>query len=109
MNLLHAVILGIVEGITEFLPISSTGHLMLTSNILNIPPSEFIKTFEISIQLGAIFSVIVLYGKSFLVDVKVLKRVFAAFIPTAVLGLIFYQIIKEYLLGNTEIAGWSFL
>lgn len=107
MDLFHALILGIVEGISEFLPISSTGHLILASKLLGLPNSEFIKTFEISIQLGAILSVVVLYGRTFLVDIKILQRVAVAFIPTAILGFIFYKMIKKYLLGNGMVVVWA--
>lgn len=99
MDILHAVILGIVEGITEFLPISSTGHLILVSNLFGIPQTEFLKTFEIAIQLGAICAVVALYFKKFF-DIEILKKLFVAFLPTAVIGLAFYKIIKTYLLGN---------
>ena len=107
MTLLQAVILGIVEGITEFLPISSTGHLILASHLLKLPPTEFLKSFEIAIQVGAIFAVIVLYWKRFLVDFETLKRVIAAFIPTGILGFVLYKIIKKYLLGGEKIVLWS--
>ena len=100
MHLWHAIIEGIVEGITEFLPISSTGHLMLTSEILNIANIEFVKSFEIIIQLGAILAVVVLYPKRLLMDKPTIYRVAAAFLPTAILGLAFYKVIKHYLLGN---------
>jgi len=100
MDIIQAIILGIVEGISEFLPISSTGHLILTGHLLQIPPTEFFKTFGIAIQLGAILSVVVLYWKRFLLDLEALKRVAAAFLPTAVIGFILYKLIKEYLLGN---------
>jgi undecaprenyl-diphosphatase len=107
MDLLNAIILGIVEGITEFLPISSTGHLILTARVLGILQTDFIKSFEIAIQLGAILSVIVLYWKSLIADLKVLKKVMAAFLPTAVLGLLFYKLAKRFLLGNSEVVLWS--
>jgi undecaprenyl-diphosphatase len=107
VNLLTAVILGIVEGITEFLPISSTGHLILTSSLLQITQSEFLKSFEIAIQLGAILSVVALYWKSFIFDRDKLSKVFTAFIPTAIIGLIFYKIIKVYLLSNRGIVLWA--
>lgn len=109
MNILHAVIFGIVEGISEFLPISSTGHLILTAQILNVSQSDFIKSFEIAIQLGAIFSVVVLYFKSLLLDLKIIKKLIAAFIPTGIIGLIFYKIVKRFLLGNSHIVIWSLL
>ena len=99
MSIFDAAILGIVEGITEFLPISSTGHLILTSELLHITQSEYLKSFEIAIQLGAILSVIVLYFKKFL-QIELLKKLFVAFLPTAVIGLLLYKVLKTYLLGN---------
>jgi len=107
VNLLQALIFGIVEGITEFLPISSTGHLMLTARVLGLSQTEFLKTFEIVIQFGAIMSIIVLYWKMLLVNFEVLKRVILAFIPTAVLGLLFYKIIKHYLMASSQVVLWS--
>ncbi len=95
----QAVILGIVEGITEFLPISSTGHLILAGHLLHISSSEFYKTFEIFIQLGAIGAVVLLYWRQFF-NYQLLFRLLVAFLPTAILGLIFYSLIKKYLLGN---------
>ena len=100
MELWHAILLGIVEGITEFLPISSTGHLLLVSHIAQITETDFIKSFEIIIQLGAILAVLVLYPKRLLLEKPVLTRVIAGFIPTGILGLLFYKAIKHYLLGN---------
>lgn len=107
MNIIQAIILGIIEGITEFLPISSTGHLILTAHILGLSQTEFLKTFEIVIQFGAILSVIVLYWKSLLINFEILKRVLVAFFPTAVLGLIFYKIIKHYLMASNQVVLWS--
>lgn len=107
MDWLTAIILGIVEGITEFLPISSTGHLILATRVLGISSTEFVKSFEIAIQLGAILSVVVLYGKSLLRDRRVLARVAAAFVPTAIVGLLFYKLIKKHLLGSEETVVWA--
>lgn len=104
MDLLHSVILGIVEGLSEFLPISSTAHLVFVSKLLNISQSDFTKTFEIAIQSGAILAVVVLYAKRILVDKKVLEKIIYAFIPTAILGFIFYKLIKELLIGNILIS-----
>ena len=100
MNVFQAVVLSLVEGITEFLPISSTGHLILASKLLNIPQTEFVKSFEIIIQFGAILAVVVLYFKTLIKKTEIIKRVLIAFFPTAVLGLIFYSFIKHYLIGN---------
>lgn len=101
--------MAIVEGITEFLPVSSTGHLILTSKLLDIPQTEFIKTFEISIQLGAIVSIVFLYGNRLIKDKEVLKRVTWVFIPTAFLGFLLYALIKNYLLGNLWVTVWALL
>lgn len=109
MDLFHALVLGVVEGITEFLPISSTGHLILAGKLMGMPQTEFLKTFDIAIQLGAILSVVVLYWKSLLVDLEVIKRVAAAFIPTAILGFILYKFVKEVLLESTHVILWSLL
>lgn len=99
MNLVQTIILGITEGLTEFLPISSTGHLVLVSHLLQIAQSDFVKSFEIFIQLGAILAVVVLYWRD-LLNTKLWPKIIAGFLPTAVLGLIFYKFIKAYLLGN---------
>ncbi len=97
---LHTLILAIVEGITEFLPISSTGHMVLTAAVLHIPETEFVKSFQIIIQLGAIAAVLMLYWRSLLVNFEVLKRVIVGFIPTGIIGLLLYKVVKQYLLGN---------
>ena len=107
MSLWDAVILGIVEGFTEYLPISSTGHLILTSKILKIAQSDFVKSFEITIQLGAILAVIALYWKKLLVDWRVIKRILVAFVPTGLVGLALYKIIKQYLIGSSGITLWA--
>ena len=104
----HAVVLGIVEGITEFLPISSTAHLILASHALGIKDTEFLKSFEIIIQLGAILSVVVLYWNRFL-HIEVLKKLVVAVIPTGVIGLTVYKAIKGYLLGNVTVVLWTLL
>jgi undecaprenyl-diphosphatase len=109
MTYLHALILGIIEGVSEFLPISSTGHLILTSYLLHLKQTDFQKSFEIAIQLGAILSVVVLYWRALLVNFEVLKRVITAFIPTAILGLLFYKIIKKFLLGSNTVVLYSLL
>jgi undecaprenyl-diphosphatase len=106
MTILHSLILGIVEGITEFLPISSTGHLIIASRLLNIPSTDFIKSFEIIIQLGAILAVVVLYFKAFL-KIENLSRIIVGSIPTAIIGFGLYNFIKNHLLGSTTIVLWS--
>ena len=106
MTFLDAAILGVVEGVTEFLPISSTGHLILTSTLLGITQTSFHKSFEIAIQLGAIASVIFLYWKSFL-NIEILKRLAVAFLPTAIIGFTLYRLVKSYFIGNNELVLWA--
>ncbi|RUM27818.1 MAG: undecaprenyl-diphosphatase [Aquifex sp.] len=96
----QAVILGTVEGISEFLPVSSTGHLILTAHILGIKHTDFVKSFEISIQLGSILAVLFLYFKRLVKDYETWKRITVAFIPTGVIGFLLYKIIKGFLIGN---------
>ena len=103
MNYFDAIVLALIEGITEFLPISSTGHLVLTSQLLNIPQTDFVKSFEIFIQLGAILSVVFLYWKTLFTNFGVWKKVIVAFAPTAVIGLTLYKVVKDLLIGNTPI------
>lgn len=107
MDILHAIILSIVEGVTEFLPISSTGHMILAADIFKIPQTEFLKSFEIIIQTGAILAVVTLYIKVLLTNRAVLKKLLAAFIPTGIVGSVLYKFIKNYLLDNTPVVLWS--
>ncbi|MBI2641563.1 undecaprenyl-diphosphate phosphatase [Candidatus Roizmanbacteria bacterium] len=97
MNALEAITLGVVEGITEFLPISSTFHLIFTARVLGINQNDFIKLFEVFIQSGAILSVALLYFKDVVKDKKILKMVFVSFLPTALIGLFLYKFIKNIL------------
>jgi undecaprenyl-diphosphatase len=106
MTLLQSIILGIVEGITEFLPISSTGHLILASRLLGLSQTDFQKSFEIAIQLGAIGSVIMLYWRQFL-EPAVLGRLIAAFIPTGLIGFALYHVVKTYLFGSDTVVLWA--
>ncbi len=107
MSIFAAFILGIIEGITEFLPISSTGHLVLAAQLLGVSSSEFTKTFEIVIQLGAILAVVVLYAKTLIRDLSLAKKVLIAFLPTAIIGLALHGLIKTYLLGNSAVVIWA--
>jgi len=95
MSVIQAVILGVVEGFTEFLPVSSTGHLILFSDLLGIAQTGFVKTFEISIQLGAILAVVAIYWRRFLLEPEVMKRIVAAFLPTAIVGFSLYPFIRR--------------
>ncbi len=109
MSFFHAIILGIIEGFTEFLPISSTAHLMLVSRILDIAQTDFVKTFEVFIQLGAITAVVFFFFPRLIKDRFLWKKILIAFIPTAIVGFVLYKIIKSYLIGNTLIALWALL
>jgi len=100
MEYTQAIFLSIIEGITEFLPVSSTGHLILASKLLHIPQTEFVKSFEITIQLGAILAVVFLYFKSVINSPETWKRVLVAFMPSGVIGLLAYKFIKTNFLGN---------
>lgn len=86
MSLIEAIVIAIVEGLTEFLPVSSTGHMILTQAILGLESSDFIKMFIVNIQFGAILSVVVLYWKRFFQSLKFYYKLFVAFIPAAVIG-----------------------
>ena len=102
MGFLHVLILSVIEGLTEFLPISSTGHLILAGKLLGIAETNFVKTFEIVIQLGAIMAVVVLYFRKFF-NIKLLKKLIVAFIPTGVVGFTLYPVVKNFLLGNSTV------
>jgi len=102
MDLFQALILSFVEGVTEFLPISSTGHLIFASKILNISQTEFVKSFEIIIQLGAILSIVFLYFRT-LINIKIWPKIIVAFLPSAFVGFFFYKFIKDTLIGNSLI------
>ena len=95
MSNLQAFILGVVEGLTEFLPVSSTGHLILVSTLMGIGQTDTQKAFEVSIQLGSILAVVFLYFEKFK-DVNLLKKLIVAFIPTGILGFLLYKIIKSF-------------
>lgn len=95
MTISESVILGIVEGLSEFLPISSTGHLILASALLGIEQTEAHKAFEVAIQAGAILAVACLYRKQLLSRSDLLVKVCAAFVPTGILGFLLYKTVKS--------------
>lgn len=107
MNFAQAVVLGIVEGITEFLPISSTAHLTLTAELLGLAEIDFVKSFTIIVQLGAILPVAWLYLKRYATNWAVHQRVLAGFLPTALIGFVLYTVIKKFLLGNVTLILWT--
>lgn len=95
MSILEAIILAIVEGLTEFLPVSSTGHMVLTASLLGIENSPFTQLFEVVLNFGAILSVLFLYYRRFLRSITFYFKLLAAFIPTAVLGLLLDDYIEQ--------------
>lgn len=103
MNIFDAFLLGIIEGITEFLPVSSTGHMILASHVLNISTDSFTKSFEIIIQLGAILAVVFMYRQKVFRNFQLMLKVGIAFIPTAFIGLALYSFVKRYLLDNVYV------
>jgi len=108
MNFIHATIIGIVEGLTEFLPVSSTAHMIISSKLMGIKLSDFTKTFEIVIQLGAILAVVILYIKQ-LLNWQNIKRLLVAFIPTVIIGFTLYQLVKSYLMENLTTIVWALI
>lgn len=109
MNFIHTVILGIVEGLTEFLPISSTAHMDIVRSLLGVPTSSFLKSFEIIIQLGAILAVVVLYAKKVFSSWVYIRNLIIAFIPTGIIGFVLYKLVKSFLLGNLLVEAMALL
>ena len=97
MNFLQAIILAVIEGITEYLPISSTGHMILASSTMGIASDPFVKFFTVAIQLGAILAVVVLYFKRFFRSINFYFKLLAAFIPAAIFGVLFSDAIDVLL------------
>ena len=102
MSVLQSILLAIVEGLTEFLPVSSTGHMIITSSLMGIADDSFTKMFTVAIQLGAILSVVVLYWKRFFVSVDFYLKLLVAFIPAAIVGFLFGDYI-DILLERVEV------
>ena len=103
MTIFDSLLLGAVEGITEFLPISSTGHLIVVSSFLGLEQTNAHKTFEVAIQLGSILAVLFLFAKRLLVDKMLWIKIIIAFLPTAIFGFLFYKTIKS-LFGAESVA-----
>ncbi len=108
MDLINAILLAIVEGVTEFLPISSTGHMIIVSSLLGISQSEFTKIFEVNIQFGAILSVVVLYWKRFFQTLDFYYKLLIAFLPAAFIGFFLGDYI-DLLLENVTVVAISLL
>jgi len=97
MNIIQVIVLAIIEGLTEFLPVSSTGHMVITSSLMGISKDEFVKLFEIVIQLGAILAVVVLYFKRFVRSVDFYIKLVIGVIPAVILGLLLKKHIDKLL------------
>jgi undecaprenyl-diphosphatase len=95
MEIYHAILLGIIEGITEFLPISSTFHLLFAEQLLGLERTEFLKFFTVFIQAGGILAVLWLYGRELWQDRALIKKILLSFIPTAILGFFLYELVKD--------------
>lgn len=108
MSLIQAIILAIIEGITEFLPVSSTGHMIIASSMMGNASDDFVKMFTVAIQFGAILSVIVLYWRKFFQSVDFYFKLLVAFLPAAVLGFLFNKKI-DALLENALAVGITLL
>lgn len=104
MTFAQAIILAIIEGITEFLPISSTGHMIIGSSIMGIQQDDFVKLFTVAIQFGAILSVLVLYFKRFFKSIDFYFKLFVAFIPAAIFGVLFSKKIDALLESPMTVA-----
>ncbi len=96
MQIWQSLILGIIEGLTEFLPVSSTFHLIFTSQIFRLENTEFLKLFEVFIQAGAILAVLSIYGKELISDWSLIKKLILSFIPTAIVGFLLHSVIKNF-------------
>lgn len=108
MSIFQAIILAIIEGLTEFLPVSSTGHMIIGSSVLGIAENQFVKNYTVIIQFGAILSVLVLYWKRFLKSIDFYVKLFVAFIPAAIIGFLASDYI-DMLLENVIVVAVTLL
>ena len=111
MNTLESIIIGIVEGLTEFLPVSSTGHMIITEKLLKLTPTDFSKVFTIAIQLGAILAVVVLYWRKFFPPIangvkiwQFYAKIAVGVVPALILGFLFSDKIDDLLESSTTVA-----
>jgi undecaprenyl-diphosphatase len=105
MDALQAIIIAIVEGLTEYLPVSSTGHMILTAELLHVDSTPFSKAFMINIQFGSILAVVALYYKRFLKSFDFYFKLFVAFLPAAAMGFLLGDLIDSFLEDVTIVAG----
>lgn len=108
MELWQAFILAVVEGLTEYLPVSSTGHMILVSALLGISDDQFVKDFTVIVQFGAILSVVVLYWQRFQAGTAVYRKLALAFLPTGIIGFALKKQVDLWL-GDVQVVAWSLL
>lgn len=108
MSLFESILLAIIEGVTEFLPVSSTGHIIIGSSLMGIADDPFTKTFTVAIQLGAILSVVVLYWKRFFQSFDFYFKILVGFIPAVIFGLLLKDRIDQ-LLERVDVVGYTLL
>lgn len=108
MTILESIILAIIEGVTEFLPVSSTGHMIIGSSLMGIADDPFTKMFTVAIQFGSILSVVVLYWKRFFQSFEFYFKILVAFIPAVIFGLLFKDYI-DALLERVDVVGYMLL
>lgn len=108
LDFFSAIVLAIVEAITEFLPVSSTGHTILAAVLLGVDQTPFVKSFYLILEFGSIVSVVALYWRLFM-SLEIIKRLAVGVIPTGIVGLLIYRTFKDYLLGNAQVVLWALL
>jgi len=104
VSIFQAIIIAIIEGLTEFLPVSSTGHMIITQQLLGVGNDPFVKAFIVNIQFGAILSVVILYWSRFFQSLDFYFKLFAAFLPSAILGVLLNDLIDSLLESPVTVA-----
>jgi undecaprenyl-diphosphatase len=108
MTIFESIILGVVEGITEFLPISSTAHMIVAADMMGLAQTDAVSTFEVAIQLGAVLSVIFAYKDKLFAGLDIWMKIAIAFVPMGAIGFVFHDAIKA-LFGNQHLIYWMFI
>ncbi len=101
MDFFSAIVLGVVEGMTEFLPVSSTGHMILASHLMRLEQSDLLKCFEVVIQLGSILAVVFVFFGELKLNVSLWKKLLVGFLPTAIVGFAAYKVVKGFFVPET--------
>jgi undecaprenyl-diphosphatase len=109
MNFISIIVLGVVEGLTEFLPISSTFHLIQTARILQIPQEGFVKLFEVAIQSGAVFAIFFLFKKEIWFTKRLYLKILISTIPALIAGFLLHDIIKNVFFESNQLMIFAFI